>query len=175
MKFNKYYQDWRTHKQDWKKYNLQHLHSYSQIDLILDKDVKIQYLFSHHIFTSKVSENTKYLTKELYKHSPNKDKRVFSIERYKLSLNIKEILEKMKNSNIFFSFKQDYYYFCINEEKNYYIYFDIKKDSEKNKLIILINSWYSKNKSPSWNEPKISFRTLCWLILTNKKVKEPSD
>ena len=83
--------------------------------------VNIHVMFSDHCFTSSISDLKNSSNLNVYGFS-SKD-RVFDIERYNLSLNLKSIIKEMKMKDVFFSKKDDLFYFCINEKKKLFYIF----------------------------------------------------
>jgi len=82
-------------------------------------------MFSDHCFTRSILDDEIENDLDIYKFSSKN--RIFDIERYELSLNLKSIIREMKMKNVFFSKKDDLFYFCVNEEKNYFVYFNLIK------------------------------------------------
>jgi len=169
MKFNKYYQDWKAFKVNWKKFNLNHLHSFSIEKIIKWNEVKLFIRFSDHCFTKKkekILESEKHL---IYPYSPKP--RLFSNERYKESLKLRNLIEKSFSWRIFFSKREDFIKINTDNNQTLHIYFTAEKTSSK-KIIISINSCYFKEyPNKSWIT---TIEKLLEHVFLNKKLKNPA-
>lgn len=166
MKENKYYQRWKAYRKNWKLYDLSHLHQFSFFKKIWNNTVRIVVSFSDHCFTEKNINNS---SENLYLHS-YPEPRIFSEERYNLSLNLREIILNKFFWAVYFSQKNDYFKIELWNWLKYFIYFDIKKRTSKS-MEILVNSAYIRNNNPELWSNKINFDTLLQIIYKNKKPK----
>tara|TARA_Y100000310_G_scaffold170879_1_gene171030 strand:+ start:1099 stop:1632 length:534 start_codon:yes stop_codon:yes gene_type:complete len=165
-------QKWRNFHYKGKTYTFEHLCAKKLTfeNPNIPEKYTLYITISHHVFTEGVKNKT-YTNDELYPN--NKDKRVFSIERYLLSKRIPDILSNLPNQ-FFYHGGHGKYCSCKIEnskgvEVTYQIVYRIWR--QERKLRFHIESAYPLENNG--RKKKVKFWTICHNLINGKKPPKP--
>lgn len=132
------------------------------------------FTISHHVFTKGIEDDDEIELHWIYPHPT--DKRQFDLIRYKLSLNLPQIIETLPEQ---FCYHGGYSRYCcckIHQDDGTEIYYQVvyRVWKSKGKMRFHIESAYPLDEKPG-KPKKVNFWSICYNLLHGKKLPKPAQ
>ena len=167
-------QHWECFKTNNTKYDFGHLDAYKHIYTHPERNESytLYFTFSHHVFTRSIKETEKTDIQYIYPYKV--DERFFDLDRFKLSINLPQIVKTLPQQFCYHGGHSRYCSCEVYQEDgsivNYQVVYRVWKKSSK--MRFHIESAYPLTK-PFGKAKKVNFWVICHNLLKGKKLPKP--